>query len=268
MLLTRLFRRLKSWPIDIIRRLIARLARPGSPVAWAVVGLAKVLRVDVPGRPYLHEGAPGQVNPLAVMSFVMMGFVLRLWLLLAAPLFRNASSIFVLSSGTGTDRKLLVAPDSTLAPVGPAVPVATATPTPSGPTATPTPSGPTATPTPSGPTATPALLGLAYSYYYPPLGPPNCHSANWSDDGCADVTASGLPWSKWLGRAVALHPDMLAACPLGSVLRVYYPDVIAGDYLVLDVCPGCASDNRYWVDFLARSQVLDWGYPVVASCLP
>jgi len=111
------------------------------------------------------------------------------------------------------------------------------------------------------------LMGLAYSYYYPDYGPPNCPLHRWTDAGCLPGSSLGADWHDYLGRAVALHPDTLISCPLGSILDVLYPDRVVGRYLVIDVCVGCNKDDRYWVDFLSAQKLLDWSYPVVARCL-
>ena len=147
----------------------------------------------------------------------------------------------------------------------------------SGPTAAATPDfvtatmAPTVTPYPTvqAPTATPSYqeVDVAYSYYNPELGGINCHSANWDGSHCADVTASGIRWSEYIGHGVAIPPSWLASgLGYGSVLRVVEPSSIAGDYTVIDLCSMCEvtywPDGRYRLDFLDRSQRLTWAYPV------
>jgi hypothetical protein len=144
-------------------------------------------------------------------------------------------------------------------------------------------------PTPTRNAFEPYQVNWVFSYYYPPLvaqrdeNPSyevNCHSANWIWNaqntkviGCADVTASGLPWSHYImydavnnfagGVAVPYHPNTCAEfselCqpiyPMGAVLRVTEPSQIAGDYLVIDICPACSSyiDSHgvLFLDFLS-----------------
>ncbi len=121
---------------------------------------------------------------------------------------------------------------------------------------------PTMTPTVT-PTMTPMIYTYAYSYYYPALGGVNCHPDNWDGDTCADITASGVPWSAWLGRGVAIPYSLVDYLPYGSVIRVLSPVEIAGDYTVVDLCPLCdhPSGARY-LDFLDTAQRLPWGTPV------
>ena len=65
----------------------------------------------------------------------------------------------------------------------------------------------------------------------------NCHSANWDGSHCADTTASGIRWSEYIGRGVAIPPSWLeAGIGYGSILRVIDPSTIAGDYTVIDLC--------------------------------
>lgn len=135
----------------------------------------------------------------------------------------------------------------------------------------------------------PSQVNWVFSYYYPPLvaereeNPAyevNCHPDNWIWNqqntrvtGCKDITASGLPWSEYVmynsldymgGVAVPYHPDTCPVfselCqpiyPMGAVLRVTDPPQIAGDYLVVDICPACASyiqsNGVLFLDFLAE----------------
>jgi len=141
----------------------------------------------------------------------------------------------------------------------------------------------------------PSSVNWVFSYYYPALVGEdyekysvNCHPDNliyseWDASkviGCADITASGLPWSNYLydesydakyrgGVAVPFHPDtcpeidkgvLASSCvpiyPMLSVIRVTAPIVIAGDYLVVDICPACGayvySHQVLFLDFLSR----------------
>lgn len=112
----------------------------------------------------------------------------------------------------------------------------------------------------------PSQVNWFFSYYNPDLVredpvkyAANCHPANvlYSPDGlrvlgCKDTTASGLPWSRFRmfyttdtpeymgGVAVPYYPGTLNPLyPMFSVLTVTEPAIIAGDYLVIDICPAC-----------------------------
>jgi len=111
----------------------------------------------------------------------------------------------------------------------------------------------------------PYQVNFVYSYYWPPLvSEPgmeaNCHPDNylfpdWDAErtkiiGCKDTTASGLPWSQYEqgkavdgyagGLAVPFYPDTFSPLyPMGTVLVVDSPMVIAGRYLVIDICSAC-----------------------------
>ena len=125
------------------------------------------------------------------------------------------------------------------------------------------------------PTAVPSVtpspvyqeVSVLYSYYNPELGGVNCHSANWDGSHCADTTASGIRWSEYLGRGVAIPPSWLeAGIGYGSILRVIDPATIAGDYTVIDLCSLCETtywpDGQWRLDFLDERQKLSWAYPV------
>jgi hypothetical protein len=123
----------------------------------------------------------------------------------------------------------------------------------------------TVTPTPV--TYLSEIYKVGYSYYNPELGGVNCHSANWDGKHCADTTASGIKWSDYIGKAVAVPPSWYClGLGYGSILRVLTPAVLAGDYLVIDLCSGCESSNwddgNFRMDFLDTSQKLTWAYPV------
>ena len=119
-----------------------------------------------------------------------------------------------------------------------------------------------------------------FSYYCPPLvAEPgmeaNCHPDNylyayWDDTkivGCKDITSSGLPWSHYKmygskdaryagGIAVPYYPGTYDPIyPMFSVLHVSQPTIIAGDYLVIDICPGCnlyiETNGVLFLDFVA-----------------
>jgi hypothetical protein len=143
------------------------------------------------------------------------------------------------------------------------------------PSVTPTSATPTPTITLSADTAvTPSpqyqTLDFLYSYYYPPLGGVNCHSNNWTGSTCADTTASGAHWSDYVGRGLAVPPSWFkAGLGFGSIVRVLSPDVLAGDYTVIDICCGCEADNwtdgQFRFDFLDDAQKLQWAYPIHAE---
>lgn len=126
----------------------------------------------------------------------------------------------------------------------------------------------------------PSQVNYVFSYYYPDLikedyelYKANCHpdnviyNASGGVAGCKDTTASGLPWSKYKmfytsdkryngGVAVPYYPNTFNPLyPMGSVVRVTSPEIIAGDYLVIDICPACddfvTDRNVLFLDFVA-----------------
>ena len=99
---------------------------------------------------------------------------------------------------------------------------------------------------------------FSYSYYYPPFGPPNCHADNWTVEGCKDITPLGVKWSEYMGRGVAVPFSWRARLPLGSMIEVLQPSVIAGRYTVLDYCIGCDKPGYVYLDFLDNRQRLPW----------
>jgi len=103
-----------------------------------------------------------------------------------------------------------------------------------------------------------------FSYYYPDLGGVNCHSDNWQNGRCKDVTASGMSWRQNIGKALAIHPDFLDILPYGSVVRITSPAPIAGDYMVIDLCGGCNINGYYYFDFLFTEMPvgMNWSDPV------
>ena len=112
---------------------------------------------------------------------------------------------------------------------------------------------------------------IAYSYYNPNLGGVNCHTANWTGSRCNDTTASGIKWSDYLDRGVALPPSYLQVLGYGSRILVTSPDPMKGIYTVVDMCCGCEAanwkDNTYRLDFLSLTQKLTWAYPVTFQVL-
>lgn len=118
------------------------------------------------------------------------------------------------------------------------------------------------------PTVTPVVMVSGYSYYYPDLGGVNCHDDNWNEvtGRCADITASGETWRDKIGRAVALSPSVIDACPYGSSIVVLGPPGVVGEYRVIDLCPGCDSYAPPLVDFLDDRQRLPWQTLITWVC--
>jgi hypothetical protein len=110
------------------------------------------------------------------------------------------------------------------------------------------------------------VYDVAYSYYNPALGGINCHSANWDGIACADVTASGIRWTEYMGQGVAVPPSWLGVLGYGTVISVLDPAPIARQYTVIDICCGCEAgnwDDRRWrLDFLDDKQRLEWASPL------
>lgn len=151
-------------------------------------------------------------------------------------------------------------------------------------------------PTPTRNAFEPHQINFVFSYYYPdlvskmdedPSMAVNCHPDNWIYNpqntkviGCKDTTASGEPWSRYLmdytdisdirgGIAVPFHPDTCprliddiidTTCkpiyPMGSIMVITEPALIAGNYIVIDLCPACGkyiySHGVLFLDFLAK----------------
>ncbi len=124
-------------------------------------------------------------------------------------------------------------------------------------------------------------VNWVFSYYYPDLVGVdevlyglNCHPDNVLRNkqgraiGCKDTTASGAPWSEYLmyhardarfvgGVAVPYYPNTYDPIyPMGSILHVVDPTIMAGEYLVIDICPACddyiSSHNVLFLDFVAK----------------
>jgi hypothetical protein len=227
-----------------------------------------------PSRPYLLEAISGAGFDVGgFVAFLVFLVVLGVYGRMLWPTILNAGALIGLGRGSHTlspnaglgrgitaDNKgplenVMAAPTGTAVVV--VVNVATATPIPV--VASPVPS---VTPTPNY-----QEVDVEYSYYNPSLGGINCHSANWDGHRCADTTASGIRWSEYVGRGVAIPPSWLSdGMGYGSILRVVDPGSIAGDYTVIDLCSGCEAgnwaDNKWRLDFLDTAQRLTWAYPV------
>lgn len=127
---------------------------------------------------------------------------------------------------------------------------------------------PTYTPYPTQPPIVGKLAAIGYSYYWPPWGPPNCAAENWHADlnYCDDVTASGLPWSQYIGRAVAVPVQWRDWLPLGSSVRVHSPPEMVGLYLVIDYCGKCIKpEGHIYLDFLDNRARLNWTVPMLVE---
>ncbi|HRJ74677.1 MAG TPA: hypothetical protein PLX90_01705 [Anaerolineales bacterium] len=129
----------------------------------------------------------------------------------------------------------------------------------------------------------PNQVNWVFSYYYPdlvakrhqdPSMEVNCHPDNWIWNNqqtrvikCKDTTASGAKWSDHLmyedkhgfagGVAVPYYPNTLNPIyPMGSVITVTSPPIMAGDYIVIDICPACDDyineHGVIFLDFLAK----------------
>lgn len=105
---------------------------------------------------------------------------------------------------------------------------------------------------------------VKFSYYYPPLGGVNCHEDNWVNGQCKNITASGKGWKEYMGKGLAVHPDMLSILPFGSTVYVVNPEPIRGFYTVIDLCGGCFINGNYYFDFLFERMPdgLNWSYDV------
>jgi hypothetical protein len=127
-------------------------------------------------------------------------------------------------------------------------------------------------------------VNFVFSYYWPPLVSKgivdgvdftvNCHIDNWlysstgKVNGCKDTTASGERWSLWElgsaydqsykgGIAIPYYPDTdTLLYPFGTVMHVVSPPIMAGDYVVMDICPACddyfQSHGVIFLDFVSK----------------
>jgi len=130
---------------------------------------------------------------------------------------------------------------------------------------------PTYTPYPTFTAVSYLTLTVQYSYYWPPLLGPNCHPDNVRGGKCLDTTSSGLKWSEYRGRGVAIPLTWAGTVPLLSVVRVLHPVTMIGDYLVIDYCGACTKSeypDLVWLDFLDDTQRLDWSADMQVQILP
>jgi hypothetical protein len=109
---------------------------------------------------------------------------------------------------------------------------------------------------------------VLFSYYYPPLGGTNCHPDNWVGGHCKNTTASGEGWLQYMGRGIAIHPDMLYLYPFGSQIYVVNPPSIRGLYTVIDICNGCLLRGHYYFDFLFEKMPAGLNWSVQIDYLP
>jgi hypothetical protein len=127
----------------------------------------------------------------------------------------------------------------------------------------------------------PGQVNWAFSYYYPDLVAEdeekyatNCHPDNIERNlqgkaiRCKNTSASGLGWRDWIfnqaidhdyrgGVAVSYYPDTLVPLyPYGTEIIVSSPPIMAGKYLVMDLCPACddyvRSHDVLFLDFIMR----------------
>lgn len=114
------------------------------------------------------------------------------------------------------------------------------------------------------------MVAIGYSYYWPPWGPPNCGPENWheKENYCEDMTASGLPWSAYVERGVAIPLEWREVIPLRSIIRIHSPEIMRGDYLVIDYCGDCIKkEGHIYFDFLSSRQILAWTVPMMAEVI-
>lgn len=224
--------------------------------------------------PYLNEkpkGASYVAN--AFLNYLIIGGMIYMII----PLFQSKTrAVQTASGGAITNPAQVVGQLQVFTPVPTEYRLPTVTPVPTYtpyPTYTPAPTYTAAVPWgfPVSPTVTkvpflPEQVDFVFSYYNPDLVRQdfeeygyavNCHPDNLlynpsgSPVGCKDTTASGLPWSRWRmyrtddkrfigGVAVPYYPATYNPLyPLFSVVTVSAPAIIAGDYLVIDICPAC-----------------------------
>ena len=128
----------------------------------------------------------------------------------------------------------------------------------------------------------PRGVNWVFSYYYPDLIAEdferykvNCHEGNWIWNdlhtkviGCKNTSASGLPWKDYLlyhsnvdefagGVAVPYFPGSYDPIyPMGTIIKIDSPSIMAGDFLVMDICPGCddffSDKGVLFLDFVAK----------------
>lgn len=109
---------------------------------------------------------------------------------------------------------------------------------------------------------------VKFSYYYPNLGGVNCHNDNWVNGQCKNLTASGYGWREFMGKGIAVHPDMLDLLPFGSLIYVTSPASIRGHYTVIDLCGGCLINGNYYFDFLFNDMPKGLNWSVDVDYLP
>ena len=128
----------------------------------------------------------------------------------------------------------------------------------------------TSSPVPSPTVLAHMVVTVGYSYYWPPFGPPNCDNANWDGTTCKDISASGLPWSAFVGRGMTIPYQWKEAVPLRSWVHVSGPPEVAGDWFVMDYCGDCLRSDRPLpnVDFLQSKQALPWNVPILIEIYP
>jgi len=129
---------------------------------------------------------------------------------------------------------------------------------------------PTYTPYPTQRAIYGSVIAVGYSYYFPPLGPPNCSDANWHEVYCDDITASGLPWTKYISQGVAVPYEWRdwGWVDFGDTIRVHTPYDMVGDYIVLDTCGDCIKkEGHVYLDFLDNRARLNWTVPMLVEII-
>jgi hypothetical protein len=91
-----------------------------------------------------------------------------------------------------------------------------------------------------------------YSYYDPTLGGVNCADWDEVEGTCRSMMANGDDWRRHYGEAVACP----LSYPLGTIIDVISPAVIAGEWVCMDWCPVCKEGDL--IDFLQHAQSLPW----------
>lgn len=117
---------------------------------------------------------------------------------------------------------------------------------------------PTSTPPPT-PTLWPTLepltggrVWIRLSYYWPPLGGPNCANFDRVNKVCLSATASGEAWELWVDRGLA--------CPTEFWLYTIFT-IDGKDYSCIDRGELVVKhpDGSYWVDILTSTPWFHYG---------
>jgi hypothetical protein len=69
-------------------------------------------------------------------------------------------------------------------------------------------------------------------------------------------------------RAVAVPIEWRDVIPLNSIVRIHSPEIMKGDYLVIDYCGDCIKkEGHIYFDFLSSRQILAWTVPMMAEVI-